>query len=102
MSEYKLCETEDPRTGKETLWITKDGKSICPEDIVDDCNEMQSEIERLRAQLAAVSTDEWDRICRERDEAREAARRLLTVLANGDAGVVERGIEEYPWLEGGE
>lgn len=54
MSEYKLFGNYDPRTVKESLWITKDGKSICPEDLVDDCNEMQSEIKRLRQELTNV------------------------------------------------
>jgi len=36
---------------------------------------------------------------RERDEAQEAARRFVTVLADGDASVIERAIDEYPWLE---
>jgi len=38
----------------------------------------------------------------ERDEAREAARRLVTVLANGDTDVIARALLEYPWLDGDE
>ena len=110
-------------------------------DAADMLERQEAEIERLRARLDAVSTEEWDRIIRERDEAfaeierlrkevtlakearttnfqtnltlmcdlkqamrereeaREAARRLVTVLANGDASVIERAIEEYPWLK---
>jgi len=39
------------------------------------------------------------RVVKEREDARKAARRLLTVMADGDAKCIARGIEEYPWLE---
>lgn len=50
-------------------------------------------IERLQAELAAVSTSEWDRILAERDEAREAARWFYNEHSATGALVA------WPWLE---
>lgn len=51
MTTYRLVGTENPRTGEESVWVARDGKSMCPEDILDDLVDMQAEIERLKKQL---------------------------------------------------
>ena len=64
-----------------------------------DAVELKAEIERLRVKLDAVSTEEWDRIIRERDEAREAARNICIVETQDNPAYREWYFQRWPWLE---
>jgi hypothetical protein len=59
MAEYKLRGTEDRHTGEEHLWITKDGKSMPIEDVVDDLLWLQEQLHFCR-QLLETACDAWE------------------------------------------
>ena len=59
MTEYKLMGTENPRTGEVHNWITKDGKSMPIEDVVDDLLWLQAERDECRRLLRKIVTGNW-------------------------------------------
>jgi hypothetical protein len=78
MAEYKLRGTEDPRTGEEHLWVTKDGKSMPIEDVVDDLLYLQEQLDECRRllreavdriELHECATSAWWRIWQQAAQA---------------------------------